>query len=249
MTLTGLGISIATTTTALSTNRDAVSAARRAADMVAVQADPDREVVVLTDGTKVPMRPIRPADAAALRRFHRGLSDRTIYQRFFASLPELSESQARYFAEVDGQQRYALVALDPDRPGELVAVVRFDREPGTDRAEYAAVVADPWQGRGLGLALTRRLIEAARRRGVRRLFAFVLPGNARMLGLLRDLGLPERISFTNGADRVEIDLVERTPCTKDSADGQAGASTIRTAEPRTRPARRSASASFAAVSG
>src|SRR5688572_11462510 len=113
MTSTGLGISIGITTAATSTNRDAVSAARRVARAVAVRADPERGVVVLTDGTKVPVRPIRSSDAAALRRFHRGLSDRTVYQRFFASLPELSEAQSRYFAEVDGQQRYALVALDP----------------------------------------------------------------------------------------------------------------------------------------
>ena len=94
------------------------------------------------------------------------------------------------------------------RQGELVAVVRFDREPGTDRAEYAAVVADRWQGHGLGREMTLRLIAAARRKGVRRLYAFVLPENARMLGLLRDLGLPERIRFADGVDRVEVDLVD-----------------------------------------
>ncbi len=55
------------------------------------------EAVVLSDGTMVPVRPIRPADAAALRRFHRRLSERTVYQRFFALLPELSEARARYF--------------------------------------------------------------------------------------------------------------------------------------------------------
>jgi RimJ/RimL family protein N-acetyltransferase len=165
-------------------------------------------VVVLADGTSVSVRPIRPTDAEALRRFHRRLSERSVYQRFFAPLPELGEAQARHFAQVDGQQRYALVALDPDRPGELVAVIRFDREPGTDRAEYAAVVADRWQGHGLGRLMTLRLISAARRRGIRRFYAFVLPENARMLGLLRDLGLPERIRFADGVDRVEVDLVD-----------------------------------------
>jgi RimJ/RimL family protein N-acetyltransferase len=195
-------------TVTCSTNRNAASTAGTAAGARAARADPERGGVVLADGTGVSVRPIRPTDVEALRRFHRRLSDRSICQRFFAPMPELSEAQACYFAQVDGQQRYALVALDPDRPGELVAVVRFDREPGTDRAEYAAVVADPWQGRGLGRAMTQRLIAAARRRGVRRLCAFVLPGNARMLGLLRDLGLPERIRFADGVDRVEVDLVD-----------------------------------------
>jgi RimJ/RimL family protein N-acetyltransferase len=149
---------------------------------------------------------VGPDDAAALRRFHRGLSDRTVYQRFFAPLPELSEAQAHYFTHVDGERRVALVALDPKHPGDIVAVVRFDRDPGTDRAEYAAVVADRWQGRGLGLGMTRRLIDAARRRGVHTLYALVLPGNARMFNLLRDLGLPERMRFEDGAERVEVTL-------------------------------------------
>src|SRR3712207_7911837 len=52
--------------------------------------------------------------------------------------------------------RFALVALDPERPEEIIAVVSFDREGTTDRAEYAAAVEDRWQGKGLGLALTRQ---------------------------------------------------------------------------------------------
>src|SRR3712207_9223242 len=71
--------------------------------------------------------------------------------------------------------RFALVALDPERPEEIIAVVSFDREGSTNRAEYAAAVADSWQGRGLGLALTRRLIEAALKRGIRVFTGVVLP--------------------------------------------------------------------------
>ena len=142
-------------------------------------------------------------DGAASRRLEAG--DQVEQRRLSAAR---RAEDADELALVDGQQRYALVALDPDRPGELVAVVRFDRERGTDRAEYAAVVADRWQGRGLGREMTLRLIAAARRKGVRRLYAFVLPENARMLGLLRDLGLPERIRFADGVDRVEVDLVD-----------------------------------------
>jgi GNAT superfamily N-acetyltransferase len=121
-------------------------------------------------------------------------------------MPELSEVQAHHFTHLDGMNRFALVALHPEEPGEIIAVVRFDREPGTGRAEYAAVVDDCWQGRGIGLALTRRLIEAARRRGVQTFTALVLPDNVHMLALLRDLGLPERIHFGTDVERIEIDL-------------------------------------------
>ncbi|MEA2514520.1 MAG: hypothetical protein QOJ59_4007 [Thermomicrobiales bacterium] len=160
--------------------------------------------IALLDGTEVRFRPITSSDFAALQRFHSRLSDRSIYQRFFFPNPRLSDEQAHYFTELDGIDRFALVALDPLAPEEIAGVVRFDRDPGTDRAEYAAIVADRWQGHGLGLALTHRLIEAARRRGVRFLYALVLPDNARMLNLLRDLRLPERVHLEDGVARVVI---------------------------------------------
>jgi GNAT superfamily N-acetyltransferase len=85
-------------------------------------------------------------------------------------------------------------------------VVSFDGEGTSERAEYAAEVEDRWQGRGLGMALTRRLIEAALKRGVRAFTGIVLPENARMLHLLRDLNLPERLRYEDGIEYVEIDL-------------------------------------------
>jgi RimJ/RimL family protein N-acetyltransferase len=114
--------------------------------------------------------------------------------------------RANYFTHLDGTNRFALVALDPEQPDAIIAVVRFDRDGGTDRAEYAAVVADRWQGQGLGLALTRRLIAAAGRRGIRRFYALVLPENARMFHLFRDLHLPEHRSWNDGNVCVEITL-------------------------------------------
>jgi L-amino acid N-acyltransferase YncA len=107
---------------------------------------------------------------------------------------------------LDGINRFALVAVDPERPQEIIGVVSFDREGTTERAEYAAEVADRWQGRGLGMALTRRLIEAALKKGVRTFTAIVLPQNRKMLHLFRDLGLPERSRYEDGTDYVEIDL-------------------------------------------
>ena len=68
---------------------------------------------------------------------------------------------------------------------------------------------DSWQGRGLGLALTRALISAALRRNVSVFTGLVLPENARMLNLLRDLNLPERFRFEDDVEYVEIELRPR----------------------------------------
>ena len=153
-------------------------------------AEEESGSVELLDGTSVAYHAIAPDNASALQRFHHRLSERSIYLRFFAAKPELSDREAGYFTNVDGTNRFALVAVDPERPQEIIAVVSFDREGTSRRAEYAAEVEDRWQGRGLGLALTKRLIEAALKRSVRSFTGIVLPENTRMLHLLRDLGLP-----------------------------------------------------------
>jgi RimJ/RimL family protein N-acetyltransferase len=169
-------------------------------------AEEESGSVELLDGTSVAYHAIAPDNASALQRFHHRLSERSIYLRFFAAKPELSDREAGYFTNVDGINRFALVAVDPERPQEIIGVVSFDREGTSGRAEYAAEVEDRWQGRGLGLALTRRLIEAALKRDVRSFTGIILPENTRMLHLLRNLGLPERLRYEDGTDYVEIDL-------------------------------------------
>lgn len=160
----------------------------------------------LTDGTRVSFRIIDPGDVAALQRFHGRLSEKTIYLRFFGSLVELPEEKAEYFAHVDGEDHFALVALDPEDPAEIIALVRYDRQPGEERAEYAALVEDRWQDRGLGTGLTRRLIDEAKNKGVRYFYALVKGQNRRMLELLRHLNLPEQERKGDDAKHVEVEL-------------------------------------------
>ena len=157
-------------------------------------------------GACVPVREIRAEDAGALRRLVARSSERSIELRFFGPMRELSEEKARRFAEVDGVDRFALVGLDPEDVDEIVAVVRYEREAGTDGAEYAALVEDRFQGRGLGIGLTRHLIEAARERGIGRLHALVMRENWKMLSLLRSLEFPEHKRWEHGLEYVEIDL-------------------------------------------
>jgi GNAT superfamily N-acetyltransferase len=116
----------------------------------------------LPSGYEVPFRIVQPNDAPALQRFLGRYSERTIYLRFFGSLKEFPEEKAQYFAHVDGVDHFAFVALDPLDQDEIIAIVRYDREPPREeQAEYAAIVQDSWQGYGIGIALTRRLVEIA----------------------------------------------------------------------------------------
>ena len=160
----------------------------------------------LPSGYEVPFRIVRPDDAAALHRFLERCSERTIYLRFFGSLNDFSERKARYFAHVDGVDHFAFVALDPDQPEEIIAIVRYDREPGVDQAEYAAIVEDSWQAHGIGIALTRRLVDIACGNGVRSFYAMVMGKNKRMLELLRHLDLPEQEHYQEGVKHVEVKI-------------------------------------------
>ncbi len=142
-----------------------------------------------------------------LQRLHARCSERTIYLRFFGSMETLSEEKARYFASTDGVDHFGLVALDPEEQrDEIIAVVRYAREPGSERAEYAALGEDRWQGQGIGASLTHLLIDRARRNGVGFMYATVKGENKRMLNVLRHLDLPEQERVEQGEKMVEIRL-------------------------------------------
>jgi acyl-CoA synthetase (NDP forming) len=100
------------------------------------------------------------------------------------------------FTQVDHDQRVALVAV---LGGDLVAVGRYDRIPGTDLAEVAFVVDDIHQGRGLGSVLLEHLTAIAAERGIRRFEADVLTDNVRMVRIFVDAGYQATRSYEEDA--------------------------------------------------
>jgi GNAT superfamily N-acetyltransferase len=171
--------------------------------MGAAVADHVHPPVVLRDGSAVRLRPMAAEDAPGLVRFHEALSSETVYLRFFSVHPHLSGPEVHRFTHVDHRDREAIVAIAGD---EIVAVARFDRLPDRDEAEVAFVVADRWQGLGLGSALLARLADMARAAGVTRFSAETLPHNRRMLAVFRRSGLPMRTTLEDGVVHAVLDL-------------------------------------------
>ncbi len=143
----------------------------------------------LADGTCLIVRPIRPEDAALERDFVAGLSDASRRFRFRGTLRELTPAQLARFTHIDYDREMALVALDPAAGREVeVAVARYIANPDGISCEFAIVVADAWQWRGLGRFLLARLGEVARQRGLASMVGQVMRENEPMLQLCRRLG-------------------------------------------------------------
>lgn len=168
---------------------------------------PNSERVTLEPGLDVIIRPIRPEDRHLMTAAFTRLSPESRYQRFFAPVERLSESDLTYLTEIDHRDHEALVAIDPE-DGGLVGVARYVctsrlgegdgsgkgtlkpaavRGGGLKEAEVAVIVGDPWQGKGLATALLERLARRASEEGVDYFLALVLEDNEEATGLFRNL--------------------------------------------------------------
>ncbi len=170
---------------------------------------PNSEKVTLAPGLEVIIRPIRPEDRHLMTAAFTRLSPESRYQRFFAPVARLSESDLSYLTDIDHQDHEALVAIDPE-DGGLIGVARYVcthrlnedvAEPGRSgtlkpaglrtgelkEAEVAVVVGDPWQGKGLATALLQRLAKRASEEGIDYFLALVLEDNEGATGLFRNL--------------------------------------------------------------
>jgi acyl-CoA synthetase (NDP forming)/RimJ/RimL family protein N-acetyltransferase len=174
--------------------------------------------VVLRDGATAHVRPITPTDGDRLRRFHDSQSAESVFFRFFAPKPHLTDADVRRFTHVDHLQRVALVVT---LGGEIVGVGRYEGlgGPGGDEpggpggtAEVAFNISDQHQGRGIGSILLEHLAAAARENGITRFEALVLPENSKMLAVFREAGYDLTHRLEDGVVSVEfaLDPTERS---------------------------------------
>ncbi|KJJ95425.1 GCN5 family acetyltransferase [Burkholderiaceae bacterium 26] len=141
------------------------------------------------DGSIATVRPILPQDAPLEAALVDGLSSESRYARFLVGGGRLTDEMLAAYTQIDYVNHMALVVsvARPDGTGEdLIADGRFVVEDGV--AEFAMLVADAWQGKGVGRRLFATLVRAARVCGAREVFGEVLSINRRMISLARDAG-------------------------------------------------------------
>jgi len=165
--------------------------------------------ITLRDGARLTIRPIQPDDSLRLQAFHTRLSPESIYLRYLSPHPVLSAAEAERFTHVDYQNRLAFVATRLEGQEEIiVGVARYDRlgpsRPGA--AEFAIVVEDDYQGRGVGTCLAECLTAYARAHGLDLFVAEVEAENERMLNFIRHTGLPLTKKLENGILEIQVKI-------------------------------------------
>jgi acetyltransferase len=143
----------------------------------------------LNNGPEITIRPIRPDDAGIEGDFVRDLSPESRRNRFLAAVRELTPRAIERFTRPEYPHEQALIATLQEGGAEKeIGVARFAAEKGKTNAEFAIVIADAWQGKGLGTRMMRELFDAATQAGMRHMEGVVLQDNRSMLQMVRDLG-------------------------------------------------------------
>src|SRR4051794_17859923 len=152
------------------------SRTRRLVDRLSVRVAPQKQRIVLRDGSAIVVRPVRRSDPSLLAGLFDRLSAQSRQRRYLTAKAELTTAELRYLTDVDHHGHEALVALSRD--GRAVGVARFVRSPAQpNSAEVAITIVDEWQSRELGTELVTRLVERAREEGVHRFVALISKEN------------------------------------------------------------------------
>ncbi|GAB4279827.1 MAG: bifunctional acetate--CoA ligase family protein/GNAT family N-acetyltransferase [Candidatus Promineifilaceae bacterium] len=177
---------------------------------LAIRPYPIQYVRQFTDkmGDPFTIRPIRPEDEPLVAKFHETLSEESVYLRYFRSFQldqRVEHERLIRVCFVDYDRDIALV-IEHDHPEsgekEIVAVGRLTRLPGKPEAEFALLVSDHYQKRGLGMTLLRHLLAVGRQEGIERVIAYMLGMNKGMRAICQKLGF----TFSREDDLIKAEI-------------------------------------------
>ena len=147
----------------------------------------------LHTGQAIHLRPIRPEDEPGLSEMLKNVSRETLYMRFFGYIPKINHTWLTRFTHIDYDREMAIVAVKTEiKEGKtteiITGIVRIIEDAWRESAEYSILVADNWQGHGLGNILTDHILEIAKKRDIKKIVASVLPNNESMIKLFTKKG-------------------------------------------------------------
>jgi acetyltransferase len=141
--------------------------------------------VKLKSGADVILRPIRPEDEPMEGEMFTHFSEETERFRFFTRIKDITHQLLIRYTQIDYDRELAIIAeITQNSSKKMMGVARVIADPYGETAEFAIVVADPWQHQGLGGILMDYILEIAKERGIRKLYSYVLPDNNKMLSMM-----------------------------------------------------------------
>lgn len=168
--------------------------------------------VQLNDGREALLRPIRPEDEPMEAEMFKGLSDQSLYFRFFGYKPTVTHEFLSRLTHIDYDREMALIAeIEEDGKKHMAGVVRIVADAWGESAEYAILVADKWQNQGLGSRMTDYMLEIARDQGLITIYASVLRTNSHMIRMFKDRGFKLKPEEGSSAYYAKLDLENALP--------------------------------------
>lgn len=161
----------------------------------------------LKDGTDIFVRPVRPGDAQLMIDLFDDLSPETIYLRFFSPIKKISRSMLIKLTQIDYDREIALIAFaGPEQERKILGVARIIFLPDARHAEFAIVLSDAWQGKGIGKKLLHHALVCAASYGIEEVWGPVISSNTGMLRLGEQLGFHIERDTDTSEYRITIDL-------------------------------------------
>ncbi|HNO92644.1 MAG TPA: GNAT family protein, partial [Anaerolineales bacterium] len=144
------------------------------------------------DNTSVTIRPILPEDEKLLVRFHADLSDRSVFLRYLQPMmfqERVVHERLSRICHCDYDREIALVAEKKvDGESIIMGVVRLSKLHANSEGRLSILVADPYQGTGLGGEMVRRMIDVAKQEHLEKISAILTDDNQVMGQLFKKLG-------------------------------------------------------------
>ncbi|WP_455364961.1 acetate--CoA ligase alpha subunit [[Eubacterium] cellulosolvens] len=143
----------------------------------------------LKDGRTVLLRPIRPEDEPLWLEMFQNFSEKSIQYRFFEIIKDTPHEVRVRYCNIDYDREIAIVAeLSEKEKRKILGVVRLIIEPNQKTGEIAFIVADPWQGLGLGSKMVDYMIEICKEKNISTIYGVMLPNNRRAITLMKKMG-------------------------------------------------------------
>lgn len=175
---------------------------------LAITPYPTRYVMpaTLSDGTEVLLRPIRPEDEPLEYEMLSSLSEKTLKERFFTVIKDITHEMLIRFCNIDYDRETAIVVeIKQGEKRRIIGIGRLIAEPGLNSGQFAVLVHDDFQGKGVGAMLLDMMIGIAQEKGFDEIYGIVLTDNQRMLRVCRRLGF-STTKLPDGISRVALEL-------------------------------------------